>query len=236
METHYELLKVAEDADKITIKKAFYRLAKQHHPDLSKKHDLFIKILNAYETLIDDGKRCRYDSALVRSRRMVLPKSRIHYALSLRDVAASKYPFWGSGVHKPVSGRFAQKEMWLMEERALRAKQRALLAKERVWSVKGYKGFDVSVSLTEPELRAGSTVHVDVPARVVCPLCHGDRVPCTLCSGKGQIMRAVEVPVDIPGHMDDGYVFSVPLRKLKQKEFAFFKIKCLLVKIHVVQE
>ena len=57
MDSLYELLRVEPDADRESIKRAFYRLAKEHHPDISKNSAAFIKILNAYKTLTDDNKR-----------------------------------------------------------------------------------------------------------------------------------------------------------------------------------
>ena len=50
MKTLYELLNVTTNADKEDIKRAFHRLAKQHHPDLSSDSSMFLKILDAYET------------------------------------------------------------------------------------------------------------------------------------------------------------------------------------------
>lgn len=61
---YYEILGVAKDAGKDEIKGAFRKLARQHHPDVSKAPDAeekFKELGKAYETLMDDDKRSLYD-------------------------------------------------------------------------------------------------------------------------------------------------------------------------------
>lgn len=63
-EDYYEILGIGRDADNRQIRKAFKKLALQHHPDKSKEKDAqekFLKINKAYETLKDEEKRKRYD-------------------------------------------------------------------------------------------------------------------------------------------------------------------------------
>lgn len=62
---YYEVLGVARDADKDTIKKAFRKLALQFHPDRNKDNPeaeaKFKEASEAYEVLSDDEKRATYD-------------------------------------------------------------------------------------------------------------------------------------------------------------------------------
>jgi len=58
---YYSLLNVPKNADKETIKKAYYSLAKIHHPDTSTGTDSFKQYAEAYQTLMDDEKRYEYD-------------------------------------------------------------------------------------------------------------------------------------------------------------------------------
>jgi len=72
--THYDLLGVARDADKKTIKRAYFRLAAIVHPDRhfgkklgsfkAKMETLFARISDAYETLIAPERRAAYDRTL----------------------------------------------------------------------------------------------------------------------------------------------------------------------------
>ena len=61
----YDTLGVGRSASKADIKKAYYKLAKQYHPDSNKDdksaEDKFKEITAAYEVLSDDEQRKRYD-------------------------------------------------------------------------------------------------------------------------------------------------------------------------------
>ncbi len=60
----YEILGVAHDASAEEIKRAYRRLAREYHPDVSQSHDAeerFKEIVAAYEILSDPEKRRQYD-------------------------------------------------------------------------------------------------------------------------------------------------------------------------------
>ena len=64
---YYDVLGVAKDADLNTIKKAYRKLVRQYHPDVSKDPDAVKKtaeVNEAYETLKDKEKRAEYDEML----------------------------------------------------------------------------------------------------------------------------------------------------------------------------
>src|SRR5262249_1868325 len=61
---YYKILGVDRKADDKTIKSAYRRLARKHHPDVAKgkeNADKFREIAEAYEVLSDPEKRRRYD-------------------------------------------------------------------------------------------------------------------------------------------------------------------------------
>lgn len=62
MMDYYDTLGVPRDADQDTIKRAYRRLAMQHHPDRGGDPNEFQKISEAYETLSDMDKRFQYDN------------------------------------------------------------------------------------------------------------------------------------------------------------------------------
>jgi DnaJ-class molecular chaperone len=75
LKNYYRVLKVDSTADEATIKAAFRRLARRHHPDLAKDARAarrFPEIREAYEVLSDPQKRRRYDQ-LSRARMAVRP-------------------------------------------------------------------------------------------------------------------------------------------------------------------
>lgn len=77
MKTLYEILGVSETATSEEIKKAYRKLAKEHHPDTNsdwteeekKMHaEIFSKITNAYEILINENSRKKYDEKIKEKR------------------------------------------------------------------------------------------------------------------------------------------------------------------------
>jgi molecular chaperone DnaJ len=62
---YYEVLGLKKDASEAEIKKAFRKLAKEHHPDLncgdSESEACFKEINEAYEVRSDPDKRAKYD-------------------------------------------------------------------------------------------------------------------------------------------------------------------------------
>ncbi|MBO8156030.1 MAG: molecular chaperone DnaJ [Bacillaceae bacterium] len=61
---YYEVLGVSKDATKEEIKKAYRKLARKYHPDVSKEPDAaekFKEVKEAYEVLSNEQKRAQYD-------------------------------------------------------------------------------------------------------------------------------------------------------------------------------
>ena len=71
-QSHYEVLQVSKNASREEVKKAYFRLAKEYHPDRhfelgmeevkAELHALFTRITEAYDTLVTERKRKEYDS------------------------------------------------------------------------------------------------------------------------------------------------------------------------------
>jgi curved DNA-binding protein CbpA len=72
MRTHYENLKVAEDAPGEVIKAAYRKLSKKYHPDTNDGNQESLRVMQtinaAYAVLSDPAQRRDYDAALRRSR------------------------------------------------------------------------------------------------------------------------------------------------------------------------
>ena len=58
---YYKTLGVSKNASKDEIKKAFHKLAHEHHPDRGGKEEKFKEINEAYQILSDDKKRAQFD-------------------------------------------------------------------------------------------------------------------------------------------------------------------------------
>jgi curved DNA-binding protein CbpA len=65
----YAVLGIPVDADDETIRSAYRLLARRYHPDrgASSSSEQFLRVAEAYETLIDPGRRRIYDLSLVPS-------------------------------------------------------------------------------------------------------------------------------------------------------------------------
>ncbi|HUO73228.1 MAG TPA: J domain-containing protein [Solirubrobacteraceae bacterium] len=65
---HYALLGVRSDASAREIRRAYRRLARQHHPDVNPRSDgpeRFAQLAHAYAILNDPDQRARYDETLL---------------------------------------------------------------------------------------------------------------------------------------------------------------------------
>ena len=60
--TYYDTLGISESASPDEIKKAYRKLANQHHPDKGGDTTKFQQIQSAYDILSDDNRRAQYDA------------------------------------------------------------------------------------------------------------------------------------------------------------------------------
>jgi len=61
---YYRILGVSRTASNVELKKAYHRLARRHHPDISRDAEaetIFKQINEAYEVLSDQARRAQYD-------------------------------------------------------------------------------------------------------------------------------------------------------------------------------
>jgi molecular chaperone DnaJ len=180
---YYEVLGVERGADKDAIKKAYRKLAFQHHPDKNPGNqtaeEKFKEATEAYEVLSDDEKRRIYDQVG-------------HAGFG---GGAGQSPFGGGS----GGGGFEGFDL----SDALRAFMREFGGFEGGFGGAGgggrtRKGRDlqVRVHLTLAEIASGAEKQIRVTRQVNCNTCHGSGakegskpVTCQTCSGTGQIKQ-----------------------------------------------
>lgn len=172
MADYYELLGLARDAPAEEVKRAYRRLARQHHPDLnpgdSAAEDRFKEVTRAYEVLSDPEKRRRYDT---------------HGEAGVSGQAGAQGPF-GFGGFADVMDFFGS-EMFGGEGFGGRGQRRG----------RGRRGADLGMRarLTFEEAVFGVTRQVRLRRQVVCEHCAGvgaepgtQPSSCRRCGGSGQ--------------------------------------------------
>ena len=168
---YYETLGVAKDADAETIKKAFRKLAMQHHPDKNpddKNADHKFKEINeAYDILKDQQKRAAYDRFG-------------HAAFENGGAGRGGQGFAGGGfdfadIFDEMFGEF------MGGRRGNQARSRG-----------GDLRYNMEISLEEAF--NGKQATIKVPTSVSCDACHGSGgekgaqpVSCPACHGHGKV-------------------------------------------------
>ncbi|MEE9237102.1 MAG: molecular chaperone DnaJ [Thermoplasmata archaeon] len=188
---YYEVLGVPRDAPKGEVKKAYRRLAKKYHPDLNKDdpkeaEEKFKELSEAYEVLMDAGKRSQYDryghEGLHRTFGGTgFDWSNFSHFSDLEDIFGSGFftDLFGD-ISRPFGGG-------LFEEFFRQATRDTYSGPARGRDLR----MDISVTLEE--VAEGAKREVDVPRRVTCQECKGTgaeggvMTKCPHCNGTGQV-------------------------------------------------
>jgi molecular chaperone DnaJ len=203
----YAILGVGEKATPQEIKKAYRKLAKQHHPDSNpgKPHsaEKFKEINEAYSILSDSEKRKQYDSM------------RSWGAGEFRDFEKRYQPPDGMGGSAPFGGFTDFGDIL-----------RSFFSFDDLGTGPGpnapEKGKDIHIELEIPfeqSLKGGKRT-LAIPVEVECPRCGGSGAKpgakvqrCTRCAGKGSISHvqgAFSVRRPCPQCLGRGTLISVP--------------------------
>ncbi len=160
---YYAALGVAKDASAEDIKRAYRKLARKYHPDVSKESDAearFKQVAEAYEVLKDPEKRAAYDSAGQRWQQ--------------RGAAGEPPPDWNSGYEfhgadfgdagmdhsdffEALFGRQARAAAQAQRQRAARGEDHH--AKMAIPLEDAYHGATRTLTLRMPALDASGEVH-----------------------------------------------------------------------------
>ena len=196
---YYRILGVDRKADDKTIKSAYRRLARKHHPDVAKGKDAadrFKEISEAYEVLSDPEKRRRYDSLGPDWQRYTQAPPggpgggfRVEYG----DLGgAGDFSDFFRTIFGDMSGRGRPRGEGVRLEDLFQGGGRSA------------RGGDVQAGLeiTLDEAFQGARKTFAMDLEEPCPTCHGSghvkRQPCPTCGGSGAQAVRRQVDVKIP--------------------------------------
>jgi curved DNA-binding protein len=214
---YYEILGVPRTATDAEIKKAFRKLAREHHPDVAKNkrqaEEKFKEINEAYEVLGDPAKRKKYDELGPnwRAGADFRPPEGWESFVSGRNYTARgpkgedfEFHFGGTGFSdffeqlfgsaggRGGMGGFGRRGGFTEED----------LAAERGRDIEG----DIMVTLEEA--MRGSVRSVSIRQGVPCEHCGGTgqraRHVCNVCGGTGQVSKTETYQVKIPPGVTEG--------------------------------
>ncbi len=230
---YYRILGVPENASVEDIKKAYRKLAKKYHPDVSRDSgDYFKLVTEAYQTLIDPKKRKIYDKQLENSDRIT------GYIESILKVVVT-------GEYKKLN-RDIKVPLRLSLEEAFRGTEKKITFKRYQFcnSCNG-TGIYRSSRLKKCYKCSGKGFYRKVGLKIPCVTCRGKGFtienPCPECNGEGILKKIVRKVISVPsgveegdilllereGHQYDKNVKGNLLLKIKLKKHSFYTKKGL---------
>lgn len=231
---YYEVLDVVKSASPDEIKKAFRKLAVQHHPDRGGSEEKFKEVNEAYEVLKDTEKRKRYDqfghAGVGSSAAGDNPfagfggfgqgAGEMHFDfgdLGLGDIFGSFFGGDMGGRGRQNRGRDIETDIEITFEQAIFGTEVDLRLNLED-SCEHCKGTTVEpgYELLECDECRGSgqvkrvtrTVFGNIQQATTCPKCNGrGRIPekaCSVCDGSGTKRKQQSVTLKVPAGIDDG--------------------------------
>ena len=211
---YYQILGVPRTASEAEIKKAFRKLAREHHPDVAKNkkqaEEKFKEVNEAYEVLGDPAKRKKYDEL----------GSNWNSGAEFR--APPGWESFGRGGGFPGRGQRGEEfefhfggtgfSDFFEQLFGARAGRRSGgfssgIREEDLGSERG-RDIEGDILVTLDEAMRGSVRSVQVRHGVVCEHCGGTgqraRHVCNVCGGTGQVSRTETYQVKIPAGVAEG--------------------------------
>ncbi|MFQ3548668.1 MAG: molecular chaperone DnaJ [Armatimonadota bacterium] len=230
---YYQILGVSENATTDEIKKAYRRLAREHHPDVNsgnkESEDLFKEINEAYQVLSDPDKRRIYDRY---GQAGFDPSHGFHTSGGMGDFGGFGDIFdlfFGGGTqtqryaNAPEKGQDRRVDVEITLEEAFTGVKKEIKYTKLDYcdTCKGTGAEDGSVLESCPVCKGHGQVRQQQQSifgtqiRITtCPNCGGtgqiNRHPCKSCDGHGRGRRTVTMSVDIPAGIDSGMRIRLP--------------------------
>jgi molecular chaperone DnaJ len=198
----YAILGVARAATGAEIRRAYRKLALQHHPDRagSASGATFARIAEAYRMLSDPTARTAYDAHLFERERAFGTPARgaDGSAWSVQSVG------WAASFRRAIPNLVARLSGPL---------ERLIAAGCARVDADGV----LELELTAVEAARGGTAVVEMALPILCPTCGGVASPrgvwCRRCEHAGRVTETVAVEVRFPAAARDGLLVTAALRQ-----------------------
>jgi molecular chaperone DnaJ len=217
----YEILGVSRSANAEELKRAYRKLAMQHHPDRNpgdKNAEQKFKDLNeAYDVLKDEQKRAAYDRYGHAAFEQGRGPGDFGFSGGFADIFDEMFgEFMGGrrgGQAGPTRGNDLRYNLEITLEESFRGKQTTIRVPTLVTcdSCKGSGAEAGSTPITCPACRGRGRIRAQQGFFTIertCPSCQGaGRViekPCKACGGQGRVRREKTLSVNIPPGVEDG--------------------------------
>lgn len=216
---HYEVLGVSRNATREEVKRAYRRLARQHHPDANRgdpgAEERFKEVTRAYEVLSDPEKRQRYD--MFGDERAGAAGFSDFGGIS--DLFSTFFGGVGGAQTRrgPARGADILAEVELTLEEAATGVEREVKTTTLVecpecagsGAAEGTFPTRCSECGGMGEVRqVRRTFFGNVMTATTCPHCRGSGEeilhPCRTCAGKGRVRQGETLTVRVPAGVDDG--------------------------------
>lgn len=190
---HYRILGIPPFSSLNEIKKAFWKLAKIHHPDKNGNPEKFYEIYTSYKFLQDPEKKKLYDTLYskwlfgknrhTRRNYRIIPAKNIYYTATLK--------------------KFLEENINLKH---IKNSERKLLAKIT---------YDFLVFLEKDDFHKNLILMIPVIVETPCSICRGSDPFCSHCNGRGYRNQNKIIPVMIPEYsLADNQILGVDMEKL----------------------
>ncbi|MBN1496727.1 MAG: DnaJ domain-containing protein [Spirochaetes bacterium] len=210
----YTIFNLPRTARTDDIKRAFRELIKRYHPDTAAagSKNLTEKldlIVRGYRILTDEDMRIEYDRVLFNYRQVDSAGSAI---------ISKKRIKYSATLGNMLKANLTPRGM------------------KRIDILNNF-GQDIEILVYPIEAAKGAVAYIDLPARMICPLCRGGRPQeekkCYVCRGLGRIHTTSQLEVRIPPHVDDSTFIDVDLMHIRPDRLITFNLRRIRIKITV---